>query len=167
MVCLVYGSFAYYGRLSHVLTFCVSQSDTISGVLFALSPTVQKLSYRRISQCVSLRGHSIGGWASWSLPISSYLHSGNVMAHGSLISSLCACDKKTGVMVNPCPYSLTSGRDRFGFLRGYPPSAVPGFEPGTFGSEARCFAHVATEAAWILPAKLSLNLFTYYYSGFA
>ena len=39
----------------------VSQSDTISGVLFALSLTVQKLTYRRIGQCVTLRGCSIGG----------------------------------------------------------------------------------------------------------
>ena len=39
----------------------VSQSDTISGVLFALSLTVQKLTYRRFSQCVPLRGCSMGG----------------------------------------------------------------------------------------------------------
>ena len=47
----------------------VSRSDTESGVVFALSLTVQKLVNRRIRPCVPLRGHSIGGWASWSIPI--------------------------------------------------------------------------------------------------
>ena len=48
MVFTLWCSFTYYGRLSHVVSFCVSQSDTESGVLFALTATVQKLSYRRI-----------------------------------------------------------------------------------------------------------------------
>ena len=61
-------------------------------------------------------------------------------------------------MDNPCPLSLTSGRDRFGFYRGYPPSAVPGFDPWTFGSKAPSFAHVATEAAWIKLLKLGVFL---------
>ena len=47
--------------LSHVLLNVVSQSDTDSGVLFALALTVQKLADRRIRPFVPLRGHSNGG----------------------------------------------------------------------------------------------------------
>ena len=61
-------------------------------------------------------------------------------------------------MDNPCPASLTSGRVRLGFYRGYPPSAVPGFEPVTFGSQVPSFAHVATEAAWLELLKLGVIL---------
>ena len=53
------------------------------------------------------------------------------------------------------------------FLERLAASAVLGFEPRTFGSGVPSFAHIATEAARLLPAKLSLILLAYCYSGFA
>ena len=44
------------------------------------------------------------------------------------------------------------------FFKRLATSAVPGFEPVTFGSQVPSFAHVATEAAWIKLLKLKVIL---------
>ena len=44
------------------------------------------------------------------------------------------------------------------FLQWYPSTATPGFDPGTFGSQARLLNHTATAAARILPLKLGVFL---------
>ena len=78
-------------RLLHVLLEFVSQSDTDSGVLFALTLTVQKLAYRRI---VSMSLCAAIPLADGPHGLSPYTdtYSGNVMVHVSLIFVImCMC----------------------------------------------------------------------------
>ena len=124
----------------------VSQSDTESGVRLALTLTVQKLSYRRIGQSVTLRGLSNGGEPHGLFPCS-LAYCGRVMAQFFLVIVSHVHVVKIGVRDNP-PYYLLSLRGcPVTFLERLAASASLGFEPRTFGSEVPSFAHPATEAA--------------------